>query len=88
MGVSGCGCPQLQLGGEEVRKSWTITIFHHLPHAPSTGAVLHLWSLVTHSQNFTYLPSPANAGSTKHAGALLESTGNRLGVMRRPEQPK
>lgn len=55
---------QLQLGRVEVWKSWTISTFHPLPHTPSTGAVLHLWSAVTCSQHFNSLPSPANTGST------------------------
>lgn len=40
MRVSDRGCLQLQLGGEAVWKTWTIGIFHYLPHAPSTAAVL------------------------------------------------
>lgn len=80
---------QLQLGRVEVWKSWTIRTFHPLPHAPSTGAALHLWSSVTCSQHFNPLPSPANTDRQhKRADAFLGSTGNRSGVMRRSGQQK
>lgn len=42
---------------------------NHLPRAPNTGAVLHLWSLVTHVQHFNSVASAADMSGTEHAGS-------------------